>query len=303
MVVIIALNCFPVRIYGETEVWFASPKVFTILGLLSLTVVLFFGGGPTHEPLWCQIWFYPGPVNEYLGSGEDGRRCAFIGVTTISFYAFAFAPEMLAVTGGEKESPRRSLPTATLRSFHRIVLFYVLGAFEIGTICNNQNKELLGGGLGAGPSIEVLPDIINATVLISAWSAGNSYLYLSSCQLYTMAVAGSAPAIIKRRTTSGMPYMTTWASILWAFSACLIISDLVATMFRWFGNIHEQGSTAPLTAHNSRSHQHRWLPGWICCCIIYLRFRKAADAQGLTNPVSSRVLPGSAALAPSRSCY
>lgn len=40
-VVVVALNSFPVKVYGESEFWFASLKVFMIIGLL----ILFWGGG------------------------------------------------------------------------------------------------------------------------------------------------------------------------------------------------------------------------------------------------------------------
>lgn len=55
LVVVIALTLCPVRVYGETEFWFASLKVFMILGLLVLSVVLCFGGGPTHNRLAFSI--------------------------------------------------------------------------------------------------------------------------------------------------------------------------------------------------------------------------------------------------------
>ncbi|KAB8228187.1 uncharacterized protein BDW43DRAFT_316165 [Aspergillus alliaceus] len=44
-VLIVGLNCFPVRFYGEVEFWFASLKVIGIVGLLIMAVVLVFGGG------------------------------------------------------------------------------------------------------------------------------------------------------------------------------------------------------------------------------------------------------------------
>ncbi|KAF7562872.1 hypothetical protein G7046_g1257 [Stylonectria norvegica] len=62
--VIIACNCFPVKVYGETEFWFASTKVIAIIGLLIMAIVLFFGGGPTGEPLYFKYWSNPGPTNE-----------------------------------------------------------------------------------------------------------------------------------------------------------------------------------------------------------------------------------------------
>lgn len=45
IVVIVGLNILPVRFYGETEFWFASLKVFMMIGLLILSFILFWGGG------------------------------------------------------------------------------------------------------------------------------------------------------------------------------------------------------------------------------------------------------------------
>lgn len=63
--VIVGLNCFPVSVYGETEFWFASLKVFGIIGLLFMALILILGRGPS-ERLGFHYWTNPGPVNEYL---------------------------------------------------------------------------------------------------------------------------------------------------------------------------------------------------------------------------------------------
>lgn len=95
-VIIIALNCLPVRYYGETEFWFASVKVITILGLIVLTVVLFFGGGPSGEPLWFTNWGKPGPITDYLTTGSVGKLCAFVSTLCFSVYAFMVGRECSA---------------------------------------------------------------------------------------------------------------------------------------------------------------------------------------------------------------
>jgi len=66
IVVIVGLNLLPVKFYGETEFWFASLKVFMMIGLLILSFILFWGGGrkfplpplsphhltPSSKPTW-----------------------------------------------------------------------------------------------------------------------------------------------------------------------------------------------------------------------------------------------------------
>lgn len=60
--------------------------------------------------------------------------------------------------------------------------------------------------------IKGLPSVINAAVLTSALSAGNSFLFCSSRILYGLALRGQAPRIFARCTKDGLPY----AAILFA---------------------------------------------------------------------------------------
>ena len=277
ILVIIALNCFPVKYYGETEFWFASLKIFGIIGLLIMALVLIFGGGPNHERLGFHYWKHPGPMNQYTVSGASGRLAAFFGTVTFSIFAFAFAPELLVVTGGEMESPRRNLPIAGKRYFWRLIFFYVAGALAISMIVSSDDDLLLGGGSGAGASpwaiaakragIRGLDSVINAVILTSAWSSGNSYLFLASRTLYSMALVGNAPRIFTRCTKSGIPYIATGTSACFCLLAYLNVSDSGATVFNWFANLINTGGYI----------------SWIMICIIYLRFRKATFVQGITD--------------------
>ena len=49
IVVIIVLNCFSARVYGEADFWFASLKVIGINGLLMMTLVLILSEGPNDD--------------------------------------------------------------------------------------------------------------------------------------------------------------------------------------------------------------------------------------------------------------
>ena len=113
--VIVALNCFSAGIYGESEFWFASLKVFGVIGLLVMALVLVCGGGLRGEAYWFRYWHKPGPMKEFpvdSVGGDLGRLKAFIAVIAFSIFAFAFALELLVVTGGKMQSPRRTLPIA-----------------------------------------------------------------------------------------------------------------------------------------------------------------------------------------------
>lgn len=53
--------------------------------------------------------------------------------------------------------------------------------------------------------IQVLPDIVNALVLASAFSAGNSYVYCASRSLFGLALEGKAPKFLTHTTRNGVP--------------------------------------------------------------------------------------------------
>lgn len=131
LVVVIALMLCPVRVYGETEFWFASLKVFMILGLLVLSVVLFLGGGPTHKRLGFHYWKYPGPAKEYLVPGAAGRLCGVVYVACFSVFSFNFAPELLVITAGEMHNPRQNPPKTTKHYFTGCLSFMFLACLPL----------------------------------------------------------------------------------------------------------------------------------------------------------------------------
>lgn len=275
MVVIIGLNMFPVRIYGETEFWFASLKVLTMIGLLILSFILFWGGGPKQNGiLGFHYWKDPGATNTWLVSGGTGTFVAFIGTLVSCAFPFTFAPELLIVTGGEMQSPRRNLPTAANRYFLRLIIFYIGTVLAIGVICPFTDAALTDGGVGAKSSafvvgitnagISGLGSLINVVIITSALSSGNSFLYMSSRSLYALAVSGDAPAIFKTCSSNGVPYYAVAAASCFAPLGYLNCSNNSSVVFSWFVSIT---NTAGFMS-------------WVCCCIVYLRFRKACQVQG-----------------------
>ncbi|KIW98584.1 uncharacterized protein Z519_00245 [Cladophialophora bantiana CBS 173.52] len=275
LVVIIALNFLPVRFYGETEFWFAGTKVILMIGLLILSFILFWGGGPSHDRLGFRYWHDPGAAHPYIVGGDTGRFVSFWETLVLSVFPFTFAPELLVVTGGEMESPRRNLPLASKRYFYRLVIFYVLSVLAMGVTCPSDDARLTNGGAGAKSSpfvvavanagIHTLPSIVNAVILISAWSSGNSFLYISSRALYSLAVQGSAPRMFKACNRWGVPYMAVGCSSLFCGLAYLNVASSGSTVFNWFVNL-----------------TNTWgMTSWVCCMIIYFRFRKACRAQGI----------------------
>ncbi|KAJ5175764.1 uncharacterized protein N7482_001641 [Penicillium canariense] len=285
MVVIIALNFLPVRFYGESEFWFSGIKIITLVGLLMVSFILFWGGGPNRQLLGFHYWKHPRAFNEYIVSGDTGRFVGLLKCTVSSAIAFIFAPELIIISGGEMESPRRNVPRAARRYIYRLVFFYILGVLAIGVICPSDASQLTegDGSVKSSPfvvgiknaGIPVLDHIVNAAVLTSAWSAGNSFLYMSSRSLYSLAMSGNAPSIFKACNRWGVPYYAVAVSACFSALAYLSVGNSSSIVFNWFVNFTNTSGFI----------------SWICCCVVFFRFRKAIAAQGIEQPYKSRLQP------------
>lgn len=285
LIIIVGLNLCPVGVFAETEFWFAGTKVVMIIGLLILSFILMLGGGPSHDRLGFRYWNDPGAVKTYILEGPGGRFTAFLYVWVFSGFSFYFGPELIVFTAGEMRNPRKNLPIAARRFFYRLIIFYILGSLAIGVVCNSNSEGLTSGQGDANASpwviairnagISVLPSIINVGILISAWSSGNSYLYMSSRALYSLAIAGNAPRVFKRCNKYGLPLPSVIASSCFCLLAYLSVGSSAGVAFNWFISLT---NTAGFTS-------------WAVCCIIGIRFRKACQVQGVAVPYRSRFQP------------
>lgn len=284
--VIISLNLLPVKFYAECEFWFASLKVIMIVGLLLMAFILAVGGGPGGTPIGFRYWNSPGAFNEYLVSGAGGRFCGFLYALVFSMFSFVFSPELIVLTSGEMVSPRKNLPRAANTFIWRLIFFYILGALAIGVICRSDLPALTSGGHGAAASpwtiaikeagIPILDSVINAGIILSAWSSGNAFLYMSSRSLYSMAHRGQAPKFLMNTNKWGTPINAILVSSLYSLLAYLNVGSNTSVVFNWFINLT---NTAGFIS-------------WICCSIIAIRFFKACAAKGIKDlPYTSVLQP------------
>jgi amino acid transporter len=170
-------------------------------------------GGVDGDRRGFRYWRNPGAMNEYIGTGAEGR---FLGwFSTLVNAAFSFSGvETVACAAGEAANPRRNVPKAIRRVFWRILFFYVLGALALGMLVPYNDDRLLtaqkNGAPGAAASpwviavnragIKALPSIINAVILTSASSSANAFLYTGSRYLYALAQNRQAPRFLLQCT-------------------------------------------------------------------------------------------------------
>lgn len=283
LVLIVLGNFLPSRFFGEVEFWSAGTKILLILGLIMLSVVLFFGGGPNRDMLGFRYWKDPGATREFLVEGSPGRLVAFLNAVVLASFAFVLAPEQLIVTGGEMQSPRENLPKAARRYIWRLIILFIPTVIGIGVVCPSDHPKLLAGGTASSPfviaiqtaSIPVLDSIVNALIIVSASTAGTAFLYQASRNLYSLAVQGNAPAIFKRCNRFGLPYVAVATSASFSLLAYLSLSSTSLTVFTWL-----------ISLTNTSGYI-----SWICCGVVYYRFKKAAAYHGVESPYKPRLQP------------
>ncbi|KQY92996.1 gamma-aminobutyrate permease [Paenibacillus sp. Root52] len=266
LVLIFSLNILSVKGYGESEYWFAIIKVATVIIFLTVGVLMIFGimGGEAV-----------GFSNFTIGDAPfHGGFFTVLGVFMAAGFSFQ-GTELIGVAAGESENPRENVPRAIRQVFWRILIFYILAITVISLIIPYTHPNLLKGDLnniGVSPftlvfekaGLAIAASVMNAVILTSVLSAGNSGMYASSRVLYALARDGKAPRFLARLNRKGIPMnalLITTAVGMLAFLASLFGDGIVYT---WL--LNASGMCGFIT--------------WLGIAISHYRFRKAYVAQG-----------------------
>lgn len=267
LLLVFGLNAMSARIYGEGEFWFASIKVVTVVVFLLLGVAMIVGvlGGSS-----------PGVDNWLTGdapfvNGGLGILAVFIAAG----YSFQ-GTELVGVAAGEAENPETTLPRAIRTIFWRILLFYIGAIAVIGFLIPYSDERLLAASednIAVSPFTLVFDNVgitfaaavMNAVILTSVLSAGNSGLYASTRMLYSMARNGLAPKFFATLSANRIPLRALIATSsvgMFGFITSLV-GDGVAYVFL----LTLSALAGFLT--------------WIGIAYCHMKFRVALKAQGI----------------------
>ncbi|RDW77309.1 hypothetical protein BP6252_05362 [Coleophoma cylindrospora] len=276
---IISINLAGVKGYGEAEFFFSIVKVVAVIGYIILAIILNCGGAPDSGYVGGKLWIDPGAFH----NGFKG----FCSVLVSAAFAFA-GTELVGLAAAETANPRKSLPTAVKQVFWRIALFYVVSLGLVGLLVPYTDPRLLQPGsanAAASPfvisienaGIEVLPAVMNAVILISVLSVGNSAVFGSSRTLASLADQGQAPRWLSYVDRKGRPLMAIGVSAAVGFLAYTADTQDQGTILEW------------MLALSGLSSIFTW--GSICLC--HIRFRRAWKLQGYdVNDLAFTSQPG-----------
>jgi amino acid transporter len=282
LVLIVIINLFGVKGYGEAEFIFAIIKITAVIGFIILGIIINIGGGPEGGYIGGMYWRNPGPFN----NGFKGLCSVFVNA------AFAFSgTELVGLAAAETANPRKSLPTAVKQVFWRISLFYIVSLTVVGLLVPYNDPRLLQNANGASAvaspfviaiqnaGIEGLPSVFNAVIMIAVLSVGNSSIYGSSRTLAALAEQNQAPKIFAYIDRQGRPLVSIAFALAIGFLAYLAGADddLRDEVFNW------------LLALSALSAVFTWLS----ICLAHIRFRKGWRVQGHSlSELAFRSQPG-----------
>jgi amino acid transporter len=221
-------------------------RILLIVGLILAGLIVDLGGGPNHDRIGFRYWKNPGAFSDYHFTGNLGRFLGWFTDLLSAAYSY-IGMEGIAIAAAEVKNPRVSVSKAVKRIFIRIALFYIVGILIVGMLVPYDNENLLQstGTAASSPfvlafdiaGVKVLPSIINAGVLTSAFSAANSGLYGTSRQLYGLALRGQAPRIFARTTKKGLPIIALVFATVFIALSYMALAEGAETVLNWLSNL------------------------------------------------------------------
>lgn len=227
-VLLAGLNLISVKSYGEAEFWFAGVKVAAIISFIIAGTALMFGGIGNEGAI--------GLSNFNTGDGvfPNGFFAVFLTMIAVS-YSFQGA-ELVGIAAGESENPAKHIPRVMKGITVRIVLFYVIAIFVLAATIPWKEAGVLESPFAHvfnRIGIPFASTIMNAVVLTSALSAGNSALYACSRLLWSMSKEGLAPAFLGKLNSSGVPFNGVLITLVLAGMSLLTQAFAPDTVYLW----------------------------------------------------------------------
>jgi amino acid transporter, AAT family len=219
-VVIVGINLFQVKYYGEMEFWFAGIKIIALIAFIILGTLIILGIFPSniHDPFsnyTAHGGFFP--------HGAKGIISAFLVV----MFSYGGA-ELIGVAVTETKDAEKVLPGVIKGTVWRVIIFYI---FPILIICGIIPWDKVTGQ--DSPFVQVfslsgLPGaahVMNFVLLTAVLSAANSGIYATSRTLFAMAQSGEAPKGLLKTTKTGIPLNGIMIT-----SVCILIGVFLAYM-------------------------------------------------------------------------
>lgn len=263
-IIINAVNLVNVRLYGETEFWFALIKVLIGFGLW----MLFSGNGGEHASIE-NLWRY----NGFFATGWNGL------ILSLAVIMFSFGGlELIGITAAEARDPHKSIPKAVNQVVYRILLFYIgslvvlLALYPWVEVQSNSSPFVM---IFHNLDSNVVASALNFVILVASLSVYNSGVYSNSRMLFGLSVQGNAPKFLTRVSRRGVPVNS------------LVLSGAITSLVVLINYLLPQKAFGLLMALVVAT----LLLNWIMICLAHLRFRAAMRRKGRDTQFRALLYP------------
>lgn len=264
LILMTLINLIAAKVFGEFEFWFALIKIVAIIAMIviGLGIILFGIGNGGIAIGFSNLWSNDG----FMPNGFSG----VIGALPIVMFAY-LGVEMIGVTAGEANNPKKTLPKAINTVLLRVLVFYIGALTVILSIYpwDQMNGEqspfvMMFDNIG----IRYAAGIINFVVLTAALSSCNSGIFSTGRMLFNLAAQKQAPKIFYVVGKRGVP------TIAILFSAAVLLIGVVLNYFL-------EGSEVFLYITSVATFGAIWT--WIIILVAQIKFRKSLNAQQIKD--------------------
>ncbi|ENQ3079077.1 TPA: amino acid permease [Bacillus pseudomycoides] len=226
--ILFIVNASSARAYAETEFWFASVKVMTIivfilLGGAVMLGLLDFNGKPA--PMFHNF-------TENGGLFPNGLPAVLFTMITVNF-AFQ-GTELIGIASGESKQPEITIPRAIKNTIWRTLFFFVLAITVVVGLLPWQEANLVESPFVLVFDTVGIPyaaDIMNFVIITAVLSVANSGLYANSRMLWAMSKQGMGSPRFTKLTKKGVPINALIFSLIFAGLSLLTSVFAADTVF------------------------------------------------------------------------
>lgn len=235
--------------FGEAEFWLSGGKVLLIFILFFFTLVTMSGGNPQNDAYGFRYFRDPGAFATFMTKGDTGRMEGFMGALATATFTVV-GPDYISMIAAEAKHPSKYIKSAFNTVYFRFCVFFIGAALTCGIVLPYNDDTLhsiyLGEGGGGGTAaaspwviamvnlgISGLPDLVNALLFTTIFSAGNTYTYCATRSLYCLALDGRAPAFFKKSNSKGVPIYCFLFTMLFPMLSFLQCGNGSAKVLSW----------------------------------------------------------------------
>lgn len=260
--------------------------------------------GLTHvlQAYGFRNWETPGAFAEYASRshGDKGRFEGFLACLWSAAFCIV-GPEYISIVAAEAKRPSVYIKAAFKTVYWRFGIFFIMGALCVGIVIPYNDPKLVNIYFGNGEKgtaasspyvmamtnmgIKILPDIVNALMLTSIFSAGNTYTvslapvalvnkydadsrqYAATRNLYGLSLEGRAPRFLSYTLKNGVPLFSFLIVMCFPCLSFLSLGSGANKVLTWLVSLITAGG----------------IIDYIVMCITYIFFWRAIKAQNINR--------------------